>query len=185
MKVPGPNWMRWRVRLGYPIAALAFWLALPTPAALAAGAVVAVGGLLIRGAAAGHLRKHEELATSGPYAWTRNPLYLGSAFLATGFLIVGNSLALAAIVTIYFSVFYAAVMSREAAELRERYGAAFDEYAAQVPLFFPRPRVARGRASASEARFSWARYRRNREYQAALATLLALAALAAKMMLWK
>ena len=88
---------RWRVRLGYPVALACLWLARPTPARLALGVGIAGAGLVLRGAAAGHLRKHKQLTTSGPYAYTRNPLYLGSALLAAGFLVASHSWPAAAI----------------------------------------------------------------------------------------
>lgn len=161
--------MRWRVRLGYPIALVYLAFVRPLEQAILLGALVALAGLLVRGAAAGHLRKHEQLATSGPYAYTRNPLYFGSALIAAGFLVAGRFWAnggwiAAAVVSAYFGFVYRAVMKREEEELRSRYGTAFEEYAAQVPLFFPRPTS--GGAPGGE--FSWAQYRRNREYQAAL-----------------
>ena len=88
---PRKFWMRWRVRIGYPVALLYLVLAQPTRHWIAMGAAVAGFGLLIRAIAAGYLRKDRELATSGPYSRTRNPLYLGSAFLAAGFAIAGHS----------------------------------------------------------------------------------------------
>lgn len=166
-------WGRWRVRAGYPIAAACLWLAAPTPCSIALGAVVAAAGLVLRGAAAGYLRKHEVLATSGPYAWTRNPLYFGTAFLGVGFAVAGWSLWAAALLGGYFLLFYPAVMKREERELREHYGAAFEEYAVHVPLFWPRL----SGASSSREGFSWALYRRNREYQALLGFLAGLALL--------
>ena len=84
-------WMRWRVRLGYPVAVIFCVLARSTPRSIVIGGIVAAFGLLVRGAASGHLHKDEELATTGPYATTRNPLYLGSAFLSVGFIVAGNS----------------------------------------------------------------------------------------------
>ena len=101
------------------------------------GGIVAAFGLLVRAAASGHLRKDEELATAGPYASTRNPLYLGSAFLAAGFIIAGNSWWAGLIVGVYFAVFYYAVIRNEEEDLRKRFGATFEAYAARVPLFFP------------------------------------------------
>ena len=170
-------WMRWRVRLGYPVAIVFLVLARPIPHSIVAGGIVAAFGLLVRGAASGHLRKDEQLATTGPYASTRNPLYLGSAFLAAGFIIAGDSWRAGLIVGIYFAVFYYAVIRDEEADLRKRFGAAFEEYAARTPVFFPGFRTNKegappGKTSANV--FSWAQYRRNREYQALLGTIAGL-----------
>jgi protein-S-isoprenylcysteine O-methyltransferase Ste14 len=169
---------RWRVRAGYPLSILYIALATPTIAFIAIGAAVAAIGLIVRAAAAGHLRKLETLTTSGPYAWTRNPLYLGSSLLAAGFAIAGGSLWSALVIAAYFLIFYPAVMKKEEAELHGRYGKAFDDYAARVPLFWPRPpkRASIGPAASgnSEAHFSWKQYQRNREYQAAIGVLGAL-----------
>lgn len=181
MSAPGEFWMRWRVRSGYPVALLFAWLSAPTPRTILIGAAVALAGLAIRGAAAGHLRKHEELATSGPYARTRNPLYFGSVVLAAGILIAGWSAIAAGVVLIYLLLFYPAVMRREEGELRQHYGEEFEKFAARVPLFWPRPTA----AHASERKFSWELYRRNREWQAAVGTLVGLALLWAKWMWWR
>jgi len=180
MSAAGEMWMRWRVRVGYPIAVVYGWLADPTPIPIVIGAAVAVVGLLIRGAAAGHLRKHEALATGGPYAYTRNPLYFGSVVLGAGFLVAGRSLAAAAVVAAYLLLFYPAVMRREEQELRARYGAAFEDYAARVPFFWPRLRAAR----ASAARFSWELYHRNKENRALLGVVAGLLLLVAKWIWW-
>jgi protein-S-isoprenylcysteine O-methyltransferase Ste14 len=170
-------WMRWRVRLGYPVAVVFLVLARPIPHSIVAGGIVAAFGLLVRGAASGHLRKDEELATTGPYASTRNPLYLGSAFLAVGFIIAGDSWWAGLTVGVYFAVFYYAVIRNEEADLRKRFGAAFDAYAARTPLFFPAFRAPKGEALPENApanAFSWAQYRRNREYQALVGTIAGL-----------
>jgi hypothetical protein len=173
------SWVtRWRVRAGYPLSILYIALAAPTIAFIAIGAAVAAIGLIVRGAAAGHLRKLETLTTSGPYAWTRNPLYLGSSLLAAGFAVAGLSPWSASVIAAYFLIFYPAVMKKEESELHVRYGKAFDDYAARVPLFWPRPpKRANAGAAVSrngEAHFSWQQYRRNREYQAAIGVLGAL-----------
>src|SRR5207237_10202837 len=84
---------RWRVPLGFACAALFFLLARPTPLTLLIGAIVAVPGLALRAWASGHLRKNESLAIGGPYAYTCNPLYLGSFLLGLGFTVgAGRSL---------------------------------------------------------------------------------------------
>ncbi len=174
-----PRWPRWRVRAGYPVALTYHWLARPTPRTLAVGGVIGLAGLLLRALAAGYLRKHESLATAGPYAWTRNPLYLGSAALGLGLLVAGNDWLAAAIVTAYFLAFYPAVTRREEQDLRERYGAAYEDYAREVPLFWPRRPSREIRA----AGFSFELYRRNREYRAAVGFAAGLALLLLKMLL--
>lgn len=173
------SWVtRWRVRAGYPLSILYIALAAPTITFIAIGAAIAAIGLIVRAAAAGHLRKLETLTTSGPYAWTRNPLYLGSSLMAAGFAIAGRSPWSALVIAAYFLTFYPAVMKKEEAELHVRYGQSFDEYAGRVPLFWPRPpHLAGGDANPKgngEPRFSWQQYRRNREYQAAIGVLGAL-----------
>jgi protein-S-isoprenylcysteine O-methyltransferase Ste14 len=171
-------WMRWRVRVGYPLAIIYWVLAAPTSRSVLLGGIIAVFGLIIRGAASGHLRKYEQLVTEGPYAHTRNPLYFGSAFLAVGFIVAGHSWWAGGIVGAYFAIFYYAVMRNEENDLRVRYGKTFEEYARRVPLFFPRMTAAAAddfsTSATPEAKFSWAQYRRNREYQALIGTLAGL-----------
>jgi hypothetical protein len=173
---PGPAWARWRAPVGYPTAALCLWLARPTFRSILIGSAVSALGLLIRAAAAGHLHKREALAFTGPYARTRNPLYFGSALIAGGFALAGRSWFAAALLALYFTVFYVQVMRREEAELRQQYGKTFDDYAASVPRFWPRLRA---NASSKSAQFSFAQYVRNREYNAAIGAVLAIVVLSA------
>ena len=168
------------MRSGYLVAVAAFWFAHPQLKWLLGGAAIAAFGLLIRGYAAGHLRKHKELAISGPYAFTRNPLYLGSVLLAAGFCVASHSWISTILLVAYLAVFYPAVIRREQAELTALYGAAFVEYAARVPAFWPRVSP----AIASPQRFSWPLYRQNREYEAAIGLAVAMAILWA-IMLWR
>ncbi len=168
---------RWRVRAGYPAALLYFWLAHPRPEWILAGAATGILGLGFRGCAAGYLRKNQGLATSGPYAWTRNPLYFGSMWLAAGLAVAANSWIAATVVAVYFLAFYPATMRSEETELAARYGAAYREYSASTPLFWPRP--PRGRAL--EGKFSWAVYRANHEYNAGLGLAVVVALLVLKM----
>jgi protein-S-isoprenylcysteine O-methyltransferase Ste14 len=167
---------RWRVRLGYILAAVILWLARPTPGSILLGAGIGIVGLAIRACAAGFLHKQEVLTTSGPYAHTRNPLYLGSSFLAVGAAIASHSLVATALLLLYFALVYSLVMRREAMELRLKHGATFDAYAAAVPLFFPRLSAAKPREPTES--FSWQRYRKNHEYQAVIGFGLLLIVLA-------
>jgi protein-S-isoprenylcysteine O-methyltransferase Ste14 len=176
VRTPGPAWARWRAPVGYPLAALCLWLARPTFGSILIGSALIVLGLLIRAAAAGHLRKREALAHTGPYAHTRNPLYLGSAFLAAGFAVASWSVLVTVLVALYFGVFYAQAMRREEWELREQYGKAFDDYATTVPRFWPKFGA---QALLNNNRFSFAQYVRNREYHATIGAALLIAVLAA------
>jgi len=178
MNLPSSFFMRWRVRLGYPLAVVVLWLSCPTPRSIFAGGSVGVFGLLLRAFAAGYLHKHEVLTVAGPYAYTRNPLYLGSTILALGTGIATKSWLSLAILLIYFSTFYPIVMRREERELRARHGAAFEEYAREVPMFFPRLKP--GRLSKEPTgSFSLEQYEKNREWRAVVGFLLILAVLLA------
>ena len=180
-------WMRWRVRVGYPVGILYWMVARPTRQWILCGGAIAAMGLVIRGIASGHLRKDRELATSGPYASTRNPLYLGSAFLATGFIVAGHSWIGGILVGAYFAAFYYAVMRNEEEDLRARFGAAFEAYAARVPLFFPRaprkPASTVGSSADTSQNFSWEQYKRNREYKALAGVLIGLGILWVRMLI--
>lgn len=171
-------WIRWRVRIGYPVALLYLVLARPSPRSLIVGVVIGIVGLLIRAWAAGHLRKHEALAVGGPYAFTRNPLYFGSVVLAAGLVVASASIWATIVVAAYLIVFYPVVMRREEGELQMHYGESFTTYASAVPLFWPSfRRFARGNGD----RFSGFLYRKNREYQAAIGLAVGIALLWAKM----
>ena len=176
MKATGAFFVRWRVRLGYPLAIAVLWFARPTPWSILSGALIGMIGLWLRAYAAGYLHKQEVLTVTGPYAHTRNPLYLGSAILALGVGIATHSWVSLSILFFYFALFYSIVMRREEKELGLRHGAAFEEYACAVPLFIPRFTSAK-LTGASAGSFSFAQYRKNHEWQAALGFLLLLAVL--------
>ena len=178
---PGAFFMRWRVRLGYPLAAVVLWLSRPTPWSILLGGMVGLLGLWLRAYAAGYLHKQEVLTVTGPYAFTRNPLYLGSSILALGAAIATRSWISAFLLILYFAIFYSVVMRREEKELRISHGTAFEEYARAVPLFFPRLRCAKF-AEPTVGSFSLAQYKKNHEWQAALGFLLLLAAL---LLIWR
>lgn len=180
---PTNFWIQWRVRVGYPVGIAAFWFARPQAKWLACGAGIAILGLILRGYAAGYLRKHQQLATSGPYAFTRNPLYLGSAFLAAGFAVASRSWISALLLAVYLGIFYPVVIRREQAELEAHYGAAFVEYASRVPAFWPRFSPPRAATSAPAERFSWPLYMKNREYEAAIGLAVAMTILCVIMIL--
>jgi protein-S-isoprenylcysteine O-methyltransferase Ste14 len=167
---------RWRVRLSYPLAVLVLWFARPTPRSILWGAPIGLIGLFIRSRAAGHLHKQEVLTVTGPYAYTRNPLYFGSAILTLAASVAAHSWISAAILSVYFALVYSVVMRREETELRQHHGEAFEEYARTVPLFFPRITPAK-LSFAGGGSFSLAQYKKNHEYQAAIGFLLLLGVL--------
>jgi protein-S-isoprenylcysteine O-methyltransferase Ste14 len=164
--------VRWRVRAGYPLAVIVLLLARPTPGSIFAGALIGAVGLLTRAWAAGHLHKQKVLTKNGPYAHTRNPLYLGSAMLALGVGVATHSWIAAALLVAYFTLFYSMVMKREENELQLQHGSAFTDYAESVPLFWPMARAAGH--DGEKNRFSFGQYKKNREYRAAIGFLLLL-----------
>jgi protein-S-isoprenylcysteine O-methyltransferase Ste14 len=181
MNSAGAFFVRWRVRLGYPLALAVLFFARPTPHRIFYGALVGIVGLALRAWAAGYLHKQEILTITGPYAYTRNPLYLGSAILALGVAIAARSWISASIISAYFVIVYSVVMRREEGELRQRHGVDFDRYAATVSLFFPwfsSVSLDRG----SQGAFSAAQYRKNHEWQAAAGFVLLLAIL---ILIWR
>ena len=114
--------------LGFLFAALALWLAQPTPWSLIVGGAVAALGEAIRIWAAGHLEKGREVTASGPYAFTRHPLYLGSTIIGIGLAIAGASLALAALVGAYLAVTLTAAIRTEEAHLTDKFGPQYPAY---------------------------------------------------------
>jgi protein-S-isoprenylcysteine O-methyltransferase Ste14 len=169
----------WRVPLGFLLGVAYLVFAQPTLTPLLSGAVVVLAGLLIRAWAAGCLDKNQSLATGGPYAHTRNPLYFGSLVMGAGFAVAGASWILGLAVVVLFLLVYWPVMRREEALLREQFGETFLAYANLVPFFFPALR-SRTRGGAP---FRWAQYGKNREYQAALGSAALIVFLAVKMIL--
>jgi protein-S-isoprenylcysteine O-methyltransferase Ste14 len=175
---------RWRVPLGFLCGALFVWFARPSPRTLLIGGAVALLGLAIRAWAAGHIRKNAELATSGPYGYTRNPLYLGSFLLGLGFTIASGQWLLALPFAALFLGIYFPVMRVEAKHLAEVFGEDYGNYARAVPLFVPRPTPYRDEKTAG-TRFDASLYLRYREYRAAVGLLIALALLALKAVFFK
>lgn len=174
---------RIRVPLGFVFAVLYFWLAKPTWRFIALGAILIVPGLLIRSLASGHVRKNEALATSGPYAYTRNPLYLGSLLMGIGFAVAARSVWVGVALVVMFFAIYLPVIRDEEAFLRQKFPE-FEDYACRVPRMFPRIMPSPSGEEASGG-FSMALYLQHREWNALLGVLAMLAALVAKMMLFR
>jgi protein-S-isoprenylcysteine O-methyltransferase Ste14 len=175
---------RIRVPLGFFFAVLYFWLARPTWRAMALGAIGVVPGLLIRALASGHVRKNESLATSGPYAYTRNPLYLGSLLIGLGFAASARSWWVGLALVVMFFAVYVPVIRDEEAFLRQKFPE-FDEYARRVPRMLPRLTPAPGASGGASEGFSLDLYLKHREYNALLGALAMMAGLAVKMKLFR
>jgi protein-S-isoprenylcysteine O-methyltransferase Ste14 len=158
---------RWRVPLGYVLGIVAFWLTDPTAGSLALGAAVGGAGEGLRIWAAGHLEKGREVTNTGPYAFTRHPLYLGSTVMGAGLAIAGRSVAVAVLVFGYLAITIAAAIRAEEAHLTEKFGEHYPAYR-------------QGTAPPGSRRFSLERAARNREYRALAGYLAVLALFAAK-----
>jgi protein-S-isoprenylcysteine O-methyltransferase Ste14 len=167
---------RLRVPLGYAAFVLVVVLARPRPLSMAAGIALALLGEGVRIWASGHIEKTARLATGGPYAHTRNPLYVGSALLALGVAVASASPFVVAAVALYFAALYPAVIREESAFLAGRFPAEYAAWAREVPGFLPRLTPGGPRASA----FDWGRVRKNREWRTAAALPVVAAVLAAR-----
>ncbi len=158
---------RYRVALGSIMALITVWLARPSWTTLVAGSIVAGVGEALRLWAAGHVEKSREVTSSGPYRHTRHPLYLGSTLIGIGVAVAAGHPWLGLGIVVYLVSTLTAAMRAEEAHLREKFGAAYDEYAAK-------------RAPASSRAFSWERAWRNREHHALFGLVAGLSLLALK-----
>ena len=146
---------------------------------------MSAAGLALRAWAAGSIQKDRELATTGPYAHTRNPLYLGSFILGVGVTVAGGRWVFGVAFLVFFLVVYRATVLCEAAELKARFGERYRVYVEEVPSVLPRIIPYHGERSESPpGGYSRARYMRNREWEAALGAVAAFGVLALKLKLW-
>lgn len=159
---PRAGFARWRVPIGFASAGLVLWLAQPTVASLQVGLPIALLGQALRVWAAGHLEKSREVTTSGPYRFTRHPLYLGSTLMGGGLAVAARHWLVAALIVTYLAVTLWTAIRTEEAYLRATFGDAYDRYA-------------QGAAPGVSRHFAWERAMRNKEYRAPLG-LLALGA---------
>lgn len=172
---------RIRVPLGFLTAVLyifELWRRTPQPAAVAWSLALVLSGLWLRGYAAGYVKKNRELTMTGPYAHTRNPLYLGSMLMAAGFAVALLSWAMALVLAVGFALIYIPVIASEERFLRNTFPD-FDAYCRVVPRLIPRLTPGRVASAASTAApgepaagFSLDRYLKHREYNAAIGAAL-------------
>ena len=179
-----PSWTwnrvarRIRVPLGFLFAAFYIWRAKPAWTSVAVGVAVAACGIAIRALASGQVQKDRELTMTGPYAYVRNPLYLGSIVIGIGFAIAARDIWVAGVLVIYFAVVYVPVIRGEESFLGSRF-ADYADYRRRVPSLLPRSLWFAG----VTAGFSRELYFRHREYNSLLGAAAILAVLIAKI-LW-
>jgi protein-S-isoprenylcysteine O-methyltransferase Ste14 len=171
---------RWRVRFGLFALLAILALASPTWRSIFIGLAVCAPGLLIRAWASGHIRKEKTLAVSGPYQYTRNPLYLGNFVLGLSITVATHSWWCAGLFIAYFAVFYPLVILEERERMKRLFPKEYAEYTERVPLFFPRWKRMIG---SSGTKFSAALYLKNKEYRALAGSLIAYGILIAKLLL--
>jgi protein-S-isoprenylcysteine O-methyltransferase Ste14 len=172
---------RLRLPLGFLFAAL--YLAFgprPSPLTLAVGGGLALVGLAIRAWAAGHIVKNDRLATTGPYAHTRNPLYFGSFLIAAGFAIAAHW-SLLLVVVAFFVLVYGPTIEKERVKISARFPEEYARWEQNVPAFVPRPTPWRDPQGVDADRFSPSLYMRHGEWRAGLGFILALAWLVLRM----
>lgn len=165
---------RIRVPLGFAFAVVYVVLAQPAWGSIILGSVIIVPGLIVRALASGHVQKNQQLTRSGPYACTRNPLYLGSLVLAAGFAVAARSWWIALGMLLIFAAIYWPVIRAEEAFLRQRFPE-YADYARQVPRLLPR-----WSAAGAQGAFSAELYWQHREYNAVLGAVALLGILVAK-----
>lgn len=165
--------------MGFVFAAVFLLLATPSWKTMAESLILVLPGLWLRAYASGYVKKNAELTTTGPYAHTRNPLYLGSMLIAFGFAGAAASWIIAVALAVLFAVIYGPTIQSEETFLRAHF-AEFEQYARQVPRLLPRPTGAR-LGSGSAGRFSLALWLKHREYNSLIGAAAIYLALAARL----
>jgi len=176
-----PFLYRWRVRVGSLGLLLALLLAKPTWCSLLVGLGVCLVGLGLRTWACGHLEKDKALTISGPYRFTRNPLYLGNLIIGLSVVIGARSLIVFIYFLSYFLLFYPVIISVEKQKMQQIFPNEYRKFENQVPLFFPclKPSLPR-----NDRRFQWSLYQKNREIRALWAALVFWGLLVIKMFIF-
>ncbi|MFP4082586.1 MAG: methyltransferase family protein [Candidatus Aminicenantes bacterium] len=172
---------RWRVRAGLMGTVLAIILAQPTLPSFLAGLGISSSGLLLRAWASGYLKKEKELTVSGPYRFTRNPLYLGNLIIGIGMAAASCSWWVGGIFTAYFLLFYPLILKKEKEKMKSLFPKEYETYKNKVPFFFPHLRPP---LPSKKNKFSWRIYQKNKEYRALVGTIIFWLFMAAKVLLF-
>jgi len=170
---------RIRVPAGFLFAAFYLWRARPSAVSLAWSLLLVIPGLLLRAYASGYVKKNDELTVTGPYAYTRNPLYLGSIMMAFGFAAASRSIVITVLLALLFVLIYGPTIFAEERFLRSAFPG-FAAYSQRVPRLFPRLTPSQ---IGGEGSFSGALYLRHREYNATLGASAVYAVLVADLWL--
>ncbi|MFT4112746.1 methyltransferase family protein [Silvibacterium sp.] len=173
---------RIRVPLGFAFAIFFLWMARPSLPFLALSLVLVVPGVALRAYASGYVKKNRELTITGPYGYTRNPLYLGSMMIAFGFALASRSVWIAIALAALFAIIYIPVIQGEEQFLRSTFPG-FDAYCSRVPRLFPRFTSASKGTGAEKGAFAVDLYKKHREYNALIGALAIYAALALRLYL--
>ncbi len=159
----------WRVRSGLLALILSVLIAQPSLLSLLGGLALTSAGLALRIWACGHLKKEKELTTSGPYRYTRNPLYLGNVFIGVGVVISANSWWAILIFAIYFLMFYPVIILEEKSRMHKLFPQQYKTYSQKVPLFFPKIRPSWPKYP---RKFSGELFKKNKETRALFGALI-------------
>lgn len=173
---------KWRVKAGTLGLVLALFFAQPTISSFLAGFTICGLGLALRAWACGHLKKDKSLAISGPYRFTRNPLYLGNLIIGLSVVITSLSLIVAIYFVLYFFIFYPVIIVVEKEKMKQRFPEEYNQFEEHVPLFFP---TLKPSLPQNNPRFSWSLYLQNKEWRAVVAGFLFWGIILAKMLLLK
>ncbi|MEE9389617.1 MAG: isoprenylcysteine carboxylmethyltransferase family protein [Candidatus Aminicenantaceae bacterium] len=172
---------RWRVRGGFIGILLAIVLAKPDLTSILIGMAISLFGLFIRTWAAGHLKKEKELTISGPYKYTRNPLYVGNLILGIGAVAGSRSWWMLAFFSAYFLLFYPVAIKNERERMKKFFPREYEDYKRKVPLFFPSLKPL---SSQQKNKFNRKLYKKNKEYRALIGSVLFWMLMLGKMLLF-
>jgi protein-S-isoprenylcysteine O-methyltransferase Ste14 len=171
---------RWRVRISLLFVILAVVFSKPELWSLLVGIGLTLAGLLLRTWASGHLEKERELIVTGPYRFTRNPLYLGNLLIGIGVVVGAQSLWILALSLVLFLIFYPVVVYTEKQKMEKLFPEEYAIYKEKVPLFFP---ALRPSLKGQNIRFQWSQYKQNREYRALIGSAIFWIIITAKFLL--
>lgn len=170
--------IKYRSTVGTISLFILLYLATPTANSITLGFFFIIAGVFFRAWSSGHLNKDKELATEGPYALTRNPLYFGNFLLGLGIAIAGNNLYTYIIFFAFFLLFFPFLMVIEHRRLKIKFGKKYEDWSRKSNSFFPKIKRIR------EFNFNISNYIKNREYRVLFFSFLIIALLILKYLRW-